>query len=256
MFTSLFNQTSNKFNLRNALKQLQQLFSVDSTGFRRRTNFSSLFIAPSRKTANSTRFDTRFRFELKISVRNSARTTTENLHSLFSLSESEIEMRKNRWFVLFPEPTSEENLWSIKNRSSAFDLHDDLKLEIFERFCFLKPKIPFGKPFSLFSEEKQKFSCFVHRGFPLRGLLNRCPKASPEFCLKNGNDASSFLRIWTSNFLFSVRRNANRTRRTVRVEELSDEHKKDDEKNSETTRKTFYWTDLVKNRKHNENFTN
>lgn len=105
--------------------------------------------------------------------------------------ESEIEMRKNRWFVLFPEPTSEENLWSIKNRSSAFDLYDDLKLEIFERFCFLKPKIPFG--------------------FPLRGLLNRCPKASPEFCLKNGTRIEHDELFELKNFLTSTKKTTRKT---------------------------------------------
>ncbi|CAF0815885.1 unnamed protein product [Adineta steineri] len=81
-------------------------------------------------------------------------------------NETEIDMRKNRWFILFPTKSDVNNIWIIHNRSDAFDLEDDLEFRIFEQFCFLKPKLPYG--------------------FPNSGLLNRCPKPSAEHCLKNG----------------------------------------------------------------------
>lgn len=59
--------------------------------------------------------------------------------------EARMTMRKNRWFVLFPEQTKDRNRWSINNRSDAYDLEDELELHVFEQFCFLNPKLPIGK---------------------------------------------------------------------------------------------------------------
>jgi len=59
--------------------------------------------------------------------------------------ETEIDMKKNSWFILFPKISHLNNTWIIDNRSDAFDLEDDLELRIFEQFCFLKPKLPIGK---------------------------------------------------------------------------------------------------------------
>lgn len=36
------------------------------------------------------------------------------------------------------------NTWIIENRTDALDLEDDIELQIFEKFCFLKPKLPYG----------------------------------------------------------------------------------------------------------------
>lgn len=58
---------------------------------------------------------------------------------------TEIDMKKNRWFIIFPNSSPIKNTWTIHNRSDAFDLEDDLELRIFEQFCFLKPKLPYGK---------------------------------------------------------------------------------------------------------------
>lgn len=55
-----------------------------------------------------------------------------------------MDMRNNNWFILFPTPSHLINTWVISNRSEAFDLEDDLELRIFEEFCFLKPKLPYG----------------------------------------------------------------------------------------------------------------
>jgi hypothetical protein len=54
-------------------------------------------------------------------------------------------MKKNNWFILFPQQSGIKNTWMINNRNDAFDLVDDLELRIFEQFCFLKPKLPIGK---------------------------------------------------------------------------------------------------------------
>jgi hypothetical protein len=97
--------------------------------------------------------------------------------------DTEIDMRKNRWFVLFPRMTEQEHIWSIDDRSDAFDLEDDLELHIFERFCFLRPKLPIGKT----TKHRWKMNANRSRlGFPNNGLVNRCPKPSSEHCLSNG----------------------------------------------------------------------
>jgi hypothetical protein len=96
--------------------------------------------------------------------------------------ETEIDMKKNTWFILFPKSTPLRNTWLIDNRADAFDLEDDLELRIFEQFCFLKPKLPIGK----FHFIDIFISLSLSLGFPNSGLLNRCPKPSIEHCLKNG----------------------------------------------------------------------
>ena len=93
-------------------------------------------------------------------------------------------MKKNSWFILFPELSHLKNTWLINNRSDAFDLEDDLELRIFEQFCFLKPKLPIG--------------------FPNNGLLNRCPKPSTEHCLKNGTKISKDELLELKTFLTST----------------------------------------------------
>ena len=59
--------------------------------------------------------------------------------------ETEMHMRKNNWFILFPKLSDIKNTWIIHNRSEVFNLENDLELQIFEQFCFLKPKLPLGK---------------------------------------------------------------------------------------------------------------
>lgn len=53
-------------------------------------------------------------------------------------------MKKNNWFVIFPKMSDIRNTWIIENRTDALDLEDDIELQIFEKFCFLKPKLPYG----------------------------------------------------------------------------------------------------------------
>lgn len=59
--------------------------------------------------------------------------------------DTELDMKKNTWFILFPKEGHSNKIWIIDNRTDAFDLEDDLELRIFEQFCFLKPKLPIGK---------------------------------------------------------------------------------------------------------------
>ena len=110
------------------------------------------------------------------------RRFSEHSHRTIVCLETEMDMRKNRWFILFPKMTVQRNTWLIDDRSAAFDLEDDLELHLFEQLCFLKPKLPIGKIRSLSFIESKK-TC---PGFPAHGLLDRCPKPSPEHCLKNG----------------------------------------------------------------------
>ena len=85
------------------------------------------------------------------------------------------------------------NTWIVNNQSDAFDLDDDLELRVFEQFCFLKPKLPYGKA-------NTKRISPIHNslsGFPSIGLLNRCPKPSAEHCFSNGkNELFDFLCIF------------------------------------------------------------
>lgn len=70
----------------------------------------------------------------------------------------ELDMKKNTWFILFPEEGHSNKNWIIDNRTDAFDLEDDLELRIFEQFCFLKPKLPIGKIFFYRSFRPSDFS--------------------------------------------------------------------------------------------------
>ncbi|CAF4096223.1 unnamed protein product [Rotaria socialis] len=90
------------------------------------------------------------------------------LRIIITNNETEMDMKKNTWFILFPKMSHLKNIWIVDNRSDAFDLEDDLELHIFEKFCFLEPKLPYG--------------------FPYSGLLNRCPKPSPQHCFVNGSE--------------------------------------------------------------------
>jgi hypothetical protein len=114
--------------------------------------------------------------------------------------ETEIDMKKNRWFILFPKESHLINTWIIDNRTDAFDLEDDLELRIFEQFCFLKPKLPISKksiPFSL-------IKIFFYIDFPNMGLLDRCPKPSAEHCLKNGTKIRKDELLELKTFLTST----------------------------------------------------
>ncbi|CAF0764236.1 unnamed protein product [Rotaria sp. Silwood1] len=98
--------------------------------------------------------------------------------------EIEMDMQKNTWFILFPKISHLKNTWIIYNRNDAFDLEDDLELQIFEKFCFLKPKLPYG--------------------FPNSGLLNRCPKPSSEHCFQNGTQIRHDELLELKTFLTST----------------------------------------------------
>jgi hypothetical protein len=111
-------------------------------------------------------------------------------------------MKKNSWFILFPKLSPLKNTWLINNRTDAFDLEDDLELRIFEQFCFLKPKLPIGKPNSPWFIHSLNF--FVYIGFPNSGLLNRCPKPSLEHCLKNGTKITQDELLELKTFLTST----------------------------------------------------
>ena len=37
------------------------------------------------------------------------------------------------------------HIWTINNRTEAFDLEDELDLHVFEQMCFLHPKLPIGE---------------------------------------------------------------------------------------------------------------
>ncbi|CAF0892178.1 unnamed protein product [Rotaria sordida] len=99
-------------------------------------------------------------------------------------NETAMDMKKNSWFILFPKMNHLKNTLIIDNRSEAFDLEDDLELQIFEKFCFLKPKLPYG--------------------FPNSGLLNRCPKPSPEHCFQNGTQIRQDELLELKTFLTST----------------------------------------------------
>ncbi|CAF3890132.1 unnamed protein product [Rotaria sp. Silwood2] len=106
------------------------------------------------------------------------------IHVIIKHNETEMDMKKNTWFILFPKISHLKNTWIIDNRSDAFDLEDDLELQIFEKFCFLKPKLPYG--------------------FPYSGLLNRCPKPSPEHCFHNGTQIRHDELLELKTFLTST----------------------------------------------------
>lgn len=111
-------------------------------------------------------------------------------------------MKKNSWFIIFPVKSSIPNTWLINNRSDAFDLEDDVELRIFEQFCFLKPKLPYGK--SKQTNQNLSFTCPCHLGFPTNGFLNRCPKPSREHCFPNGTAIRPDELFELKNFLTST----------------------------------------------------
>ena len=115
-------------------------------------------------------------------------------------------MKKNSWFILFPQKSHLPNTWILNNRTDAFDLEDDLELRIFEQFCFLKPKLPIGNKNLLFDH-----SDLFPIGFPTSGLLNRCPKPSTDHCLKNGTKIRQDELLELKTFLTSYNNSKTKT---------------------------------------------
>ncbi|CAF1321691.1 unnamed protein product [Adineta ricciae] len=118
-----------------------------------------------------------------------------SIRVIISDNATEIDMKKNRWFILFPKMSQTRNTWIVNDRNDAFDLDDDLELRIFEQFCFLKPKLPYG--------------------FPNIGLLDRCPKPSSEHCLSNGTRIRHDELLELKTFLTSTTTRKSKLKTTI-----------------------------------------
>ncbi|CAF1464085.1 unnamed protein product [Rotaria magnacalcarata] len=130
------------------------------------------------------------------------------LRIIITNNETEMDMKKNTWFILFPKMSHLKNIWIVDNRSDVFDLEDDLELHIFEKFCFLEPKLPYG--------------------FPYSGLLNRCPKPSPQHCFVNGTAIRSDELLELKTFLTSTttrKTKLSKTKRSYRSKHIIKEKK-------------------------------